>query len=314
MNEVEQQELNEQLFAAAHDNKLEKVKELIKAGAEVHSKPIITCGTALHVSAEKGHIETMSILIAAGADVNYKCDHCYTNDWASSSNNYGVTPLYIAVQTRQNNAILFLLEKGARTDIANRKKITPLKCIVDYFRLIEFYEPMEKTNVKLIAETAVKYTVLRNPGIKKPKYIISNAELSEHWDKCLEMEKMQHEILGNSNSNVSFYQFLSETDKNKLADYLSNESTGVREELKGGLYTERYHWIYPLCASMIESQYDKGMERRELLSGCEQFFKKDSSGILSGDLAYELAKKVVDSKVMKADVEKFMRSKGQEVA
>ncbi|WP_341807924.1 hypothetical protein [Wolbachia endosymbiont (group E) of Neria commutata] len=84
---------------------------------------------------------------------------------------------------------------------------------------------------------------------------------------------------------MSFYQFLFATDPSELADYLSNAN--IRKALKRGENIERWKNAYPLYAneieSIIQSQYKKGMETRELLSR--------SVGVVKCYLAKEGAKK-----------------------
>ena len=59
------------LHKAARDGQLERVKELINAGADVNSK--LTNGlTPLQTSLPNGHVECMKLLIESGADVNCK--------------------------------------------------------------------------------------------------------------------------------------------------------------------------------------------------------------------------------------------------
>ena len=58
-------------------------KLLVKAGADLEAKTPTTGGKPLHLAAEQGHSEVLSVLIEEGADIN-------------SPGSDGATPLYIA--------------------------------------------------------------------------------------------------------------------------------------------------------------------------------------------------------------------------
>jgi ankyrin repeat protein len=74
--------------------------------------------TPLHFAAREGDLETVKILVAAGAKINTQ-----TVD--------GWTPLAIATQNRNYVIGSFLLDKGADPNIANRQAFTPLYLATD---------------------------------------------------------------------------------------------------------------------------------------------------------------------------------------
>ena len=53
---------------AALEGKLAEVQEHLRNGVNVHAKN--TYGTALHRAADKGHMEVVTALLAAGADIH----------------------------------------------------------------------------------------------------------------------------------------------------------------------------------------------------------------------------------------------------
>jgi len=74
--------------------------------------------TPLVFAARRGDVESIRILLDAGADVN-------------GTTQYGWTPLLTATQNRYYAAALFLLERGADPNIANKGGWTPLYLATD---------------------------------------------------------------------------------------------------------------------------------------------------------------------------------------
>ncbi|WP_410542220.1 PRANC domain-containing protein [Wolbachia endosymbiont of Tetranychus urticae] len=91
----------------------------------------------------------------------------------------------------------------------------------------------------------------------KPECIVKNIELSKFWDDY-QNEMMNVRL---SNSTISLYQFLRETDKNKLAGYLFDQNY----DLKRYLEEKQYEKDLPICANIITGQLHKAMKRKDLL-------------------------------------------------
>ncbi|WP_264707648.1 hypothetical protein [Wolbachia endosymbiont (group A) of Acrocera orbiculus] len=103
---------------------------------------------------------------------------------------------------------------------------------------------------------------------------------------------------------VTFYDILA-SEGNKLASYMQNES--IARVLKTGNYKKEF----PLWANIIESQYEKGMERRILLDKTAE-----AMGIQHPDLETipELPLPVGDkiaSFLANVDLENFCKSANQ---
>lgn len=62
---------DEPLYGAASDGDVEKVRELIREGADVNYMFDVP-STPLHAASQAGHVEVMEILLKAGADPNIK--------------------------------------------------------------------------------------------------------------------------------------------------------------------------------------------------------------------------------------------------
>jgi ankyrin repeat protein len=92
------------LFLAAQNNRLDVLKLLIAAGADVN----VACddgSTPLHAAAENGHAGVVSALIAtAGVDLNA----ALTGDDSA-----GVTPLYLAARGNRLDVVKLLIAAGA---------------------------------------------------------------------------------------------------------------------------------------------------------------------------------------------------------
>jgi hypothetical protein len=112
--EVQPQELTQQsqvqagdakanLFEAAGDGELERVKTLIAAGADVNAKESNFGKTALMIASDEGHVEVVKALLAARADVNAK----------DSNRRGGYTALMIASINGKVEVVRLLLAAGA---------------------------------------------------------------------------------------------------------------------------------------------------------------------------------------------------------
>lgn len=112
------------------DKKLDAVRALIAAGAEIDAREDTGQYTPLMLAAQKDdNIEVVKALVEAGADVNL-------------TDSKGETALFIATAspgyngTRGAEIIRYLLDHGADPHIANRNGYTPIayvKRVIDKF-------------------------------------------------------------------------------------------------------------------------------------------------------------------------------------
>ena len=106
------------LFLAAQNNRLDVLKLLIAAGADVN----VACddgSTPLHAAAENGHAGVVSALIAtAGVDLNA----ALTGDDSA-----GVTPLYLAARGNRLDVVKLLFAAGADVNKACVDGDTPFQ-------------------------------------------------------------------------------------------------------------------------------------------------------------------------------------------
>jgi ankyrin repeat protein len=97
------------LFLAAHDNRLDVVKLLIAAGADVNKARAIGW-TPLHIAAQIGHAGVVSMLIETpGVDPNAA---------PADGGDAGITPLFIAAQNNRLYVVALLIDAGADVNMA----------------------------------------------------------------------------------------------------------------------------------------------------------------------------------------------------
>jgi ankyrin repeat protein len=103
-----------QFYKAVVDKNLQKVKELIAAGADVN-KGRMGGFTPLFAASQFGHLEIVKELLAAGADVN------------KASNAYNYTPLYYASKYGHLEIVKALIKEGANVNtVETDENTTPL--------------------------------------------------------------------------------------------------------------------------------------------------------------------------------------------
>jgi ankyrin repeat protein len=98
------------LIEASKFNRIETVRELIRAGANINSHDI-GGETALYIASRDGHVEIVSELLAAGALVNAK----FSGGW---------TALHNAARGGHNGVVYELLRFGADPKIKNNDSET----------------------------------------------------------------------------------------------------------------------------------------------------------------------------------------------
>jgi len=106
LSNLTQEEKDERLIDASRNGRLEEVKMLIEAGADINTKNEWE-DTSLMFASYHGYIDLVKLLIEAGADINAK-------------NNYGSTALIYASAHNHKEIVKLLLEAGA--DIDNKNK------------------------------------------------------------------------------------------------------------------------------------------------------------------------------------------------
>jgi ankyrin repeat protein len=103
---------------AAHDNRLDGSKLLIAAGADVNMARVDDGATPLHVAAELGHADVVSVLLeTAGVDMNAAM---------TDGDHAGLTPLFIAAWYNRLDVVTLLLATGADVNKACADGCSPL--------------------------------------------------------------------------------------------------------------------------------------------------------------------------------------------
>ncbi|VDI66942.1 Hypothetical predicted protein [Mytilus galloprovincialis] len=101
-----EQKRNEKLLKAAEEGDLEKVKKLVRHGADINYKDTFGSFTALHCAANNGNIEIINYLADNEADMNCR-------------NNRGRTPLHLSVYKGQIEASKALINRGTAINAVN---------------------------------------------------------------------------------------------------------------------------------------------------------------------------------------------------
>ncbi|XP_052070156.1 uncharacterized protein LOC127708967 isoform X2 [Mytilus californianus] len=89
------QKRNEKLLKAAEDGDLERVKNLVRHGADINYKDTFGSFTALHCAAKEGNVEIINYLADNEADMNCR-------------NNRGITPVEIAAKGQNTDVFEYL--------------------------------------------------------------------------------------------------------------------------------------------------------------------------------------------------------------
>lgn len=112
------------LHWAGERGHVEVVRTLVAAGADVEAKTRIGSYTPLHVASRAGHTEVVRLLLEAGADAG------------ATTTNSGVTPLHLAAMALNGEgAIALLLQRGSPVDARDAATgQTPLMFAAGYGR------------------------------------------------------------------------------------------------------------------------------------------------------------------------------------
>ncbi len=90
-------------YTAFGEQRAEIAEFLLKAGADVEARAFGQ--TTLHIAASKGHVELAKLLLDRGADVNA----------AAKSRGSSITPLAVAIRSKQSKVADLLRDRGGRT-------------------------------------------------------------------------------------------------------------------------------------------------------------------------------------------------------
>jgi acyl-CoA-binding protein len=119
------------LHKAAHLGKVEDLLNLLEStedDGKSNPNSVDTSGqTALHLCADRGHVDCLSALIKAGANLN-------------AGDNDGITSLHAAVISGHMKVCKSLLEAGADPDQADRDGDTPRACADDDKKIKKLFE------------------------------------------------------------------------------------------------------------------------------------------------------------------------------
>jgi hypothetical protein len=96
----DQAALNEELWNAARDGDVARVRQALERGADVNSGNRYKA-TALFFAADKGHAEVIALLLDRGADIN------------AQDTFYKMRPIMMAVMNNRTEAAVLLLQRGS---------------------------------------------------------------------------------------------------------------------------------------------------------------------------------------------------------
>jgi len=139
MTKKEQQELNKQLLDAVYNNNLAKVKELLKAGADIEAKDEDVYGyTSLQWASFNGNLELVKELLGRGAELDAK-------------DNDGKTALYIASFKYNVPIIKELLGRGAELDLQTLSKY-PKESLINIHKKVKMEDKWSSAFMFIIRE------------------------------------------------------------------------------------------------------------------------------------------------------------------
>ncbi|MPC10900.1 Ankyrin-2 [Portunus trituberculatus] len=139
---LSQEELNKSLVKAVSHHDAEKVRVVLKLGAD----PNVKCGSspALLRATRDGALYVLQALLAAGADVDGRTD-------------LGNSPLHLAARGGYGEAIVQLVHSGAFVDAINRSGVTPLQMALAHGH-VEVAQTLLRFNADMFLQNKVGET------------------------------------------------------------------------------------------------------------------------------------------------------------
>ncbi|UYV72562.1 hypothetical protein LAZ67_9003713 [Cordylochernes scorpioides] len=269
---------------------------LIKVGANVNEKTNEGVSVLKYSFLKSDSNELTKLLIKSGAiiDAGYR---------------YGATALHIAARYLKSNILQTLLEGEAEINLENKNgktafDIVIIECInssksyfdkMDSLKLIlKYSEYIDLNNILInhpndinISTQQLICLIIKNSILLDPKTSLSSdiqmsTEMSDWVNNCKnQVLKMQSHFIGKTNTTL--YSFIMEKNLNKVAGFLSNDSTGSRQELE--LNMPLFAALYPSYHGILEERFMEGIEKAMLLAKCftvakELDFKKAKEFVL----------------------------------
>jgi len=104
------------ILRAAKSGDADAVKVLLKSDADLINARDKDDSTPLHCAVWKGHLDVVSVLLDAGADVNA----------LNQNDHWGNTPLHAAAHANHTAIAQLLIQRGANPDALDASGRTPL--------------------------------------------------------------------------------------------------------------------------------------------------------------------------------------------
>ena len=184
------------LFESIFTGNKEIVKTLIEAGAKIDVLGDKDNGPPLVSAARRGDVDVMKLLIEKGGNINIEHEKDSSFD----------TPLHVASENKKDNAIEFLVTKGAKLTIENNK-----------YNNYNFKTPLD-----IIAE---KYVQVHDKDIMKHQESVNIQEQQAKNVRIL-MEKVKN----NQNKNYTLKQL--ESDLKSKQEYINRSKEYLQQSKK----------------------------------------------------------------------------------
>ncbi|XP_055853420.1 ankyrin-1-like [Episyrphus balteatus] len=296
------------LHIAAEKGNSTIIEMLVKHNMNIVNSKQENGDTALHIAAKKGHQNALEILLKNGADVNLKnnkhetalhlaakgskneivsilLDHMSPID---SKNIYGNTPLHIAVESAKTDNIHVLLNFGSDINILNNKHCTAIDLAKSlryngfarygdyddeegYERYVNIQESFYDEKNRILRTLLLHAITLKAINLYPAKtdlysFLDDNSLLKFLQEDCENEIKLLKVDTISGNTKLSFYDVLTKSI-HSLTRCVKNED--VVRIFESDDYKEKF----PIYAGIIERNFKKATQRRQLLDSAYEFFK-----------------------------------------
>lgn len=242
-----------EVIGAVRGSNIKRLRELLAAGADPNvtgnGEGLTTGITPLMIAANRGDVETVKLLIAAGADLNARDGARARSD----ADNW--TPLHYAVKGKHSNVVFELIQAGAKIAPKTSAGYTPLFLAINEGdfesakMLIEAGASLEKNQGK--------YPGVLTHAVVSPEYFHGGGKLV--WgERNLEMVKYLvqkgADINGTNEAGQTALHFAANHNASAIANWLLKHGADVNTQEKATGSTPLFNALcHPKMVSLLIS-------------------------------------------------------------